>query len=89
MLKETRTYKDFNGNDVTDDFYFNLMPAEIARLEMSTDKAVGLEATILALQEEKNSEKIYAMFEKMIRMSIGRKSMRSLMSSCRLMLTVI
>ena len=74
MLKETRTYKDLNGNDVTDDFYFNLMPAEIARLEMSTDKAVGLEATILALQEEKNSEKIYAMFEKMIRMSIGRKS---------------
>lgn len=74
MLKETRTYKDFNGNDVTDDFYFNLSPAEVARLEMSTDKAIGLEATILALESEKNSQKIYEMFERIIRLSIGRKS---------------
>ena len=74
MLKKTITYLDFEGNEVTDDFYFNLTQAEILRAEMNTDKAIGLEATIEALKEEKNSQKIMEMFEKFIRMSIGKKS---------------
>lgn len=74
MLKKTMTYKDFNGNDVTDDFYFNLTKAEILEIEMDTDKAIGLEATILALQEEKDSRKIMELFKNIIRKSIGKKS---------------
>ena len=74
MLKKTITYVDYDGNEVTDDFYFNLTQAEILRAEMNTDKAIGLEATIEALKEEKNSQKIMEMFEKFIRMSIGKKS---------------
>lgn len=74
MLKKTMTYQDYNGNQVTDDFYFNLTKAEIIELELSTDKAAGLEATINKLREELNGEEIMALFKKIIRKSIGRKS---------------
>lgn len=74
MLKKTFTYTDYNGNSVTEDFYFNLTKAEILEIEMSTDKAVGLEAMILELEAERDGKKIMDMFKKIIRMSIGKKS---------------
>ena len=74
MLKKTFTYNDYNGNPVTEDFYFNLTKAEILEIEMSTDKAVGLEATILALESERDGEKLMKLFKRIIRMSIGKKS---------------
>lgn len=74
MLKKTMTYTDYNGNQVTDDFYFNLTKAEIIELELSTDKAAGLEATINKLREELNGREIMDLFKRIIRKSIGRKS---------------
>ena len=74
MLKKTMTYTDFDGNQVTEDFYFNLTKAELLELEMATDKVVGLEATINKLQEERDGKKIMAMFKDIIRKSIGKKS---------------
>jgi hypothetical protein len=32
MLKKTITYTDYNGNKLTEDFYFNLSRAEIAEM---------------------------------------------------------
>lgn len=74
MLKKTMTFKDYDGNEVTQDFYFNLSRAEVLELELSTDKVVGLETTIKRLQEERDGGKIIELFKKMIRMSIGKKS---------------
>ena len=74
MLKRTMTYTDYNGNQVTDDFYFNLTKAEIIEMELSTDKAAGLEATINKLREEHNGKEIMDLFKKILRKSIGRKS---------------
>lgn len=31
MLKKTMTYEDYNGVPRTEDFYFNLTPAEVTR----------------------------------------------------------
>ena len=36
MLKKTITYTDYNGNERTEDFYFNLTKAEVVEMEMST-----------------------------------------------------
>ena len=36
MIKKTITYSDFNGNERTEDFYFNLTKAEITKMELST-----------------------------------------------------
>lgn len=74
MLKRTFTYTDYNGNQVTDDYYFNLNKAEIIEMELSTDKAAGLEATINKLREELNGKEIVDLFKRIIRKSIGRKS---------------
>lgn len=74
MLKRTFNYTDYNGNPVTEDYYFNLTRAEILEIEMSTDKAVGLEAMILELEAERNGKKIMELFKQIIRMSIGKKS---------------
>ena len=35
MIKKTITYSDFNGNERTEDFYFNLTKAEITKMELS------------------------------------------------------
>ena len=37
MLKKTIKYTDYNGNERTEDFYFNLTKAEVMEMEMSTD----------------------------------------------------
>ena len=35
MLKKTITYEDFNGETVSEDFFFHLSKAELVELEMS------------------------------------------------------
>ena len=34
MLKKTMTYTDFDGNERTEDFYFNLSKAEVTEMEL-------------------------------------------------------
>ena len=36
MLKKTITYTDYNDNERTEDFYFNLSKAEVTEMELST-----------------------------------------------------
>lgn len=74
MLKRTFTYPDFDGNPVTEDFYFNLTQAEILEIEMNTDKAVGLEAMVMELEASRDGKRLMEIFKKIIRMSIGKKS---------------
>lgn len=72
MLKRTFTYENFDGQEVSDDYYFNLTKAEIMELELSAYG--GLEMMIKRLIEEKNSEEIVKIFKKIILMSVGEKS---------------
>lgn len=44
MLKKTITYTDYNGNQQTEDFYFNLSKTELARMEMREATLVDGEA---------------------------------------------
>ena len=37
MLKKNMTYEDYNGVSRTEDFYFNLTPAEVTEMELSVD----------------------------------------------------
>lgn len=72
MLKRTFTYTNFDGKEVSDDYYFNLSKAEIMELELSSYG--GLEMLLKRLIEEKNSEEIVKIFKKIILMSVGEKS---------------
>ncbi len=37
MLKKTMTFETYDGEMVTEDFYFNMSKAEVAELELSLE----------------------------------------------------
>lgn len=72
MLKKTIKYKDFNGNEREEDFYFNLMQSEIAELELST--VGGFTESIQKIIQTQDGPEIIKQFKKIILKSYGEKS---------------
>lgn len=72
MLKRTITYKDLDGGDVTEDFYFNLTTAEIAEMEMSQHG--GLESHLKKILADEDGAQIISTFKMIIQKSIGKRS---------------
>ena len=72
MLKETRTYKDFDGKERTEDFYFNLSKAELMELEASVDG--GWLKSMKRIISAQNNPAIMREFKNMILSSYGEKS---------------
>ena len=73
MLKKTITYTDFDGNERTEDFYFNLTKAEVAEMEMSTEG--GLTNMLDRIISTKDSKRLIATFKDIILKSYGEKSL--------------
>lgn len=72
MLKKTMTYTDYDGNERTEDFYFNLTKAEVTEMEMShTGGMVKLLEKIVAEQDVK---RIIEIFKDLILRAYGEKS---------------
>lgn len=60
MLKKTITYKDYNGGERTEDFYFNLSKAEIMEMEMGTSGGfVEMINRVVAAQDTASIVKIF------------------------------
>ena len=72
MIKKTINYVDYDGNDRTEDFYFNLSKAEIAEMELSTTG--GLSEKIKRIVESKDQAEIVKEFKTIIAKSYGIKS---------------
>lgn len=72
MIAKTVKYKDFNGNDCEDKFYFNLTKAELTEMELGIDG--GLAEHIQKIVKANNGEQIIAVFKKLILKSYGIKS---------------
>jgi hypothetical protein len=72
MLKKTFTYIDFNGNERTEDHYFNLTQAEALELEMSTPG--GFVEMINRIVAAQDGPTIMEAFKDFVRRSYGRKS---------------
>lgn len=72
MLKKTITYKDLDGNDITEDFYFNLSKAEIAEMELG--KEGGFSKYLEQLIASEDAAAIIATFKKILVSAIGRRS---------------
>ena len=73
MLKKTLTYEDFNGNQRTEDYYFNLTKAELMQMELSADG--GLEATINKIIAAQNGKEIMELFKEIVLKAYGEKSL--------------
>lgn len=72
MIKKTITYNDYNGLERTEDFYFHLTKADIAKMEMSVDG--GLAERISRIVQAKDQPAIIEIFEDLIKRSYGVKT---------------
>lgn len=72
MLKETITYTDYNDNERTEDFYFNLTEAEIMEMEMSTTG--GLAEAINRIVAAQDMPAIIKIFKDLVLKAYGVKS---------------
>lgn len=73
MLKKTITYVDYNGNERTEDFYFNLTKAEVMEMEMSTNG--GMAEMIKQIVASQNTAEIVKIFKDIVLKAYGVKSL--------------
>jgi hypothetical protein len=73
MLKKTITYTDYDGNQRTEDFYFNLTKAEVTEFEMSTNG--GLKKLLDKIVKEQDSKRVLELLKEIVLKAYGEKSM--------------
>lgn len=73
MIKKTMTYKDFTGEETTEDFYFNLTEAELIELEVSAE-GNSLSAWLDKIVRAQNGAEIVGTFKKIISTAFGVRS---------------
>lgn len=72
MLKKVITYTDYDGNERTESFYFNLNEAELIEMELSAEG--GLTQMIQKIVESKDGTRIIKVFKDLIFKAYGEKS---------------
>lgn len=72
MLKKTITYENFNGETISEDFFFHLSKAELVELEMSHEG--GLSAALERIVAAEDGKGIVAEFKNIILSAYGEKS---------------
>lgn len=73
MYKITKTYVDYDGNERTEDFFFNLTHAEL--LKMQTSENGGMGKLLKKMIQEDNMKRLYELFEKIVDNAYGEKSL--------------
>lgn len=72
MLKREIKFEDFNGNEVSDVFYFNISKPELIELEVEYDK--GFARVLEEIIETKNNKELIKKFKDLVLMAYGEKS---------------
>ena len=72
MIKKTIVYEDFNGDQRTEDFYFNLTKAELVELNVSEEGGLG--EYLQKISESNDGAKIIEWFKKIVLMAYGEKT---------------
>lgn len=72
MLKKEITYTDYNGQERTEDFYFNLSTAELIEMQASVDG--GLDEHLIKLVKNNNQPEIFKFFKDLVLKAYGEKS---------------
>ena len=72
MYIRTMTYTDYDGNERTETFYFNMSKAEC--LDMQLIAEGGLENYIQSIIDERDNAKLVEFFKDVILKSVGKKS---------------
>lgn len=73
MIKKSITYTDFDDNERTEDFYFNLSKSEL--MEMDFSQIGGMDKMIKAIVNAQDTKRIIELFKEIILRSYGEKSL--------------
>jgi hypothetical protein len=73
VLKKTITYEDFNGETVSEDYFFHLSKAELVELELSHKG--GLSEALQRIVEAEDGKAIIAEFKNIILGAYGKRSL--------------
>lgn len=73
MLKKTITYTDYDGNERTEDFYFNLTKAECLEMELGSNG--GMKKYVERIISAQDGKQLVALFKEIIDKSYGVKSL--------------
>ena len=72
MIKKTVTYIDYNGNERTEDFYFNLSQAELMEMELGV--AGGLSEILRKIVASNDTPSLIKYFKMLLFKAYGEKS---------------
>lgn len=72
MLKRSITYTNFNDEEITEEFYFNLSKAEL--IEMEVDKKEGLGEYLQKIIKAEDRKELIQMFKEIVLKAYGEKS---------------
>lgn len=72
MIKQTRTYVDYNGNERTEDLYFNLNKAELIEMQYTTPG--GFAETLDKIVKTNDQSKLVMIMKDILLKSVGKKS---------------
>lgn len=72
MFKKPITYTDYDGNTVTETFYFNLSKTELLQLEAETPGGLG--ASLQRIAETQDFNKIVQEFQRIVLAAYGVRS---------------
>lgn len=72
MYKRTITYKDYDDNERTETFYFNLTKPELTDLELSVKG--GIKKMAEKAVQEKNGPVLLNIFKEIVKRAYGEKS---------------
>lgn len=74
MLVKKITYKDFLGQERTEEHMFNLNESELLGW-LTTEGDYTLDKYLVSLQQERNGKKIIENFEQLLKLSYGKQSL--------------
>ena len=72
MIKKTITYTDYNGEERTEEYLFNMNYAEIVEMNLTTDG--GIQQLLEKIIAEKDQKELIKIFKTIILKSYGVKS---------------
>lgn len=74
MLKKTITYTNFNDDEVTETFWFNLTEAELADFQNSNPDGLSMTQYMQQIYDTKDTQKLYVLMKQILLMTYGEKS---------------
>lgn len=72
MLKKVIKYKDYNGNDRTEEFWFHMSEAELAEMQLSVNG--GLENLMRQIINTRDTARLVTIFKDLVLNAYGEKS---------------